>query len=265
MSTISPLAFVHPEAKIGENVTIHAFAYIDRDVEIGDGCEIRPHVSILAGARIGKNNKFYEGCIIAATPQDFRWKGEPSHVRIGDGNTIREHVIINRSIHKDGYTEIGNNSFIMAQSHISHDTRIGNYVVIGNSAKVAGSCIVGDYTILSSAALVHEKCEVGSWVLVKGGCRVNSNVPPYVIMAHNPISYYGVNAYVLRKADFPEAVIDDIAKCYRHIYQSNTSTFNALRRVEADVEPGKERDAILDFIKSHDSKIAAVRFDDDEI
>ena len=265
MSEISPLAFIHPDAKIGENVTINAFAFIDRNVVIGDGCHISPHVSILSGARIGKNNRFYDGCIVSASPQDFRWKGDDSFVVIGDNNVIREHVIINRSIHKDGVTRIGNNSFVMAQSHIGHDTVIGDYVVIGNSVKIAGSCTIGDYSILSSAALVHEKCEVGKWVLVKGGCRVNSNVPPYVVMAHNPISYFGVNAYVLRKGKFPESVIDDIAKCYRHIYQSNTSTFNAMRRVEADVEPGPERNAILEFVKQHNFKIAAVsHFDDYE-
>lgn len=258
MSNISPLAFVHPEAKIGQNVTIHPFAYIDKNVEIGDNCEIHPHVSIHSGARIGKNNKFYDGCIISATPQDFRWKGEDSSVIIGNNNTIREYVIINRSIHKGKSTSIGNDIFIMAQSHIAHDTEIGNYVVIGNSVKVAGYCKIGDYTILSSSALVHERCEIGEWVLIKGGCRVNNHVPPYVIMAHNPISYFGVNAYVLRKGKFSESIIDDIAKCYRHIYQSNTSPFNAMIRVKQDVSAGTERDSIIKFIEGHDLKIAAL-------
>lgn len=261
MSTISPLAYVHPEAKIGENVTIKAFAYIDRDVEIGDGCHISPHVSILSGARIGKNNHFYDGCIIAATPQDFRWKGEDNYVIIGDNNTIREHVIINRSIYKGEATHIGNDSFIMAQSHIGHDSLIGNSVVIGNSVKVAGQCKIGDCSILSSCALVHEKCEIGEWVLVKGGCRVNNNVPPYVIMAHNPIAYFGVNAFILRKGNFTEEIVDDIAKCYRHIYQSNTSAFNAMVRVKADVAPSPERDAIIKFVEGHNFKIAALALD----
>ena len=140
MVQISPLAFIHPEAKIGNNVIINAFAYIDQDVEIGDDCIIGPHVSILKGARIGKGNVFYDGCIISATPQDFRWKGCDSKVVIGDNNRIREHVIINRSIYPGGETSIGNDSFIMAQSHISHDTKIGNWVVIGNAVKVAGNC-----------------------------------------------------------------------------------------------------------------------------
>lgn len=261
MSNISPLAFVHPDAKIGDNVTISAFAYIDANVEIGDGCHIRSHVSILSGARIGKNNTFYEGCIISATPQDFRWKGDDSYVVIGNNNSIREQVIINRSIHKGGSTVIGNDSFIMAQSHIAHDTEIGNCVVIGNSVKVAGACKINNNAILSSCALVHEKCEIGEWVLVKGGTRVNNNVPPYVIMAHNPISYFGVNAYILRKGNFSEELIDEIAKCYRHIYQSNTSAFNAMVRVKADVAPSPERDAIINFVEGHNFKIAALTLD----
>lgn len=258
MSNISPLAFVHPEAKLGANVTIDAFAYIDKDVEIGDGCHIMPHASIIGGTKIGKNNKIFHGAIIGADPQDFRWKGEKTFCIIGDNNRIHEQVIINRSIRKEEATRIGNNSFIMAQSHIGHDTVIGDHCVIGNAVKIAGDCKVGNYSILSSMALLHEKCEIGEWVLIKGGCRVNSNVPPFVIMAHNPISYYGVNAFVLRKGNKSEDTIDEIAKCYRHIYQCSTSIFNALKRIEADVEPCPEREMVIDFVRSHDLKIAAL-------
>lgn len=265
MSIISNLAFVHPDAKLGPNVVIDAFAFIDKNVEIGEGCHIHPHASILSGAIIGKNNEIFENAIIAATPQDFRWKGANSYVIIGDNNKIREQVIINRSIHKDGKTKIGNDSFILAQTHIGHDSKIGNHCVLGNAVKIAGDVVVGDYTILSSNALVHEKCHVGDWVLIKGGCRVNGNVPPYAVMAHNPISYFGVNAYVLRKAKKSDELIEDIAKCYRHVYQTGTSVFNALRRIKEDVEPSKERDCIIMFIESHDRKLAALPLHDDDI
>lgn len=265
MSIISNLAYVHPEAKLGANVIVDAFAFIDKNVEIGDGCHIHPHASILPGAIIGKNNEIFENAIIAATPQDFRWKGENSYVVIGDNNKIREQVIINRSIHKEGKTEIGSNSFILAQTHIGHDSKIGNHCVLGNAVNIAGDVKIGDYTILSSNALVHEKCHVGDWVLIKGGCRVNGNVPPYAVMAHNPISYFGVNAYVLRKAKKSEGLIEDIAKCYRHVYQTGTSVFNALRRIKDDVEPSKERDAIVLFIESHDRKLAALPLMDEDL
>ncbi|MCH5237207.1 MAG: acyl-ACP--UDP-N-acetylglucosamine O-acyltransferase [Muribaculaceae bacterium] len=264
MAKISNLAFVHPEARLAEDVIVDAFAYIDRNVEIGEGCHIHPHASILSGARIGKNNEIFENAIISATPQDFRWKGEDSFVVIGENNKIREQVIINRSIEPDGKTSIGNNSFIMAQSHIGHDSSIGNYCVIGNAVKIAGNVKIGNYSILSSNALVHEKCEVGDWVLIKGGCRVNGHVPPYAVMAHNPISYFGVNAYVLKKAKKDERIIDDIAKCYRHVYQTGTSVFNALRRIKEDVDQSKERDDVIMFIEGHNLSLAALPLNDRE-
>lgn len=258
MAKINNLAFVHPEARLADSVVVDAFAYIDKNVVIDEGCHVHPHASILPGARIGKNNEIFEGAIVSASPQDFRWKGDDSFVEIGDNNQIREQVIINRSIHKDGSTKIGNNSFIMAQTHVGHDSTIGNYCVLGNSVKIAGDVKIGDYTILSSHALVHERCEVGSWVLVKGGCRVNGNVPPFVVMAHNPISYFGVNAFVLKKGNKSDEIIDDIAKCYRHVYQNSASVFNALRRIHEDIAPSPERDAIIEFIESHGMKLAAL-------
>ena len=258
MSILSNLAYIHPEAKIGNNVIVDAFAFIDKNVEIGDGTHIHPHASILSGSRIGQNNEIFEGAIISASPQDFRWKGEDSLVVIGDNNKIREQVIINRSIEKGGKTEIGSNSFIMAQSHIGHDSVIGNYCVLGNAVKIAGDVKIGNYSILSSNALVHEKCHIGEFALIKGGCRVNGHVPPFAVMAHNPISYFGVNSYVLSKAKKSDHIIDDIAKCYRHLYQTGTSIFNALRRIQDDVDPSPERDAIIVFINNHDQKLAAV-------
>lgn len=258
MTYISDLAFVHPEAKIADDVMIGAFCYIDRNVEIGKGTRVHSHVSILSGARIGKNNAIFEGSIISATPQDFRWKGEESFVVIGDNNVIREQVIINRSIHQNGKTVIGDHSFIMAQSHIGHDSIIGNYCVLGNSVKIAGDVKIGNYTILSSGVIAHEKCHISDWVLIKGGCRVNGHVPPFVIMAHNPISYFGVNAFILRKGKKAEDIIEDIAKCYRHVYLNRTSLFNALRRIKEDVEPSSERDLIISFIEDHKLKLAAI-------
>ena len=258
MSILSNLAYIHPDAKIGNDVIVDAFAFIDKNVEIGDGTHIHPHASILSGARIGKNNEIFENAIIAATPQDFRWKGEESFVVIGDNNKIREQVIINRSIDKDGKTIIGDNSFILAQTHIGHDSKIGNYCVLGNAVKVAGNVEIGNYSILSSNALVHEKCHLGDWTLIKGGCRVNGHVPPFAVMAHNPISYFGVNAYILKKAKKPDQIIEDIAKCYRHLYQSGTSVFNALRRINDDVEVSPERDSIILFITDHKNNLAAI-------
>lgn len=258
MAKISNLAYVDPEASLADNVIVDAFAYIEKNVVIGEGTHIHPHASILSGSRIGKNNEIFENAIIAATPQDFRWDGKDSLVTIGDNNKIREQVIINRSIHEGKATVVGNNTFIMAQSHVGHDSEIGNNSVLGNAVRIAGYVKIGNYCILSSNALVHENCHLGDWVLIKGGCRVNGNIPPFTIMAHNPIEYYGVNAFVLKKCGRSDNIIEDIAKCYRHLYQTDTSVFNALVRIRDDVEKSEERDMIIDFVESHDSKLAAL-------
>ncbi|MDE5805550.1 MAG: acyl-ACP--UDP-N-acetylglucosamine O-acyltransferase [Paramuribaculum sp.] len=258
MANISPLAYVDPTARIADNVTIHPFAYIDGDVEIGEGCEIMPYTSILSGTRMGKNNKVYQNSVIGADPQDFRWKGEKTYCFIGDNNVIREHVIINRGIRPDGGTRIGNDCFIMAETHIGHATLISGKDVIGNGVKIAGDAVVGECAIFSSGVILHEGSSIGNWTLIKGGCRISGNVPPFVIMAHNPASYFGVNAVILRKHGFTDAQIDDIAKAYRHVYQSGTSVFNALQRIEADLDPGEVRDTIVNFIKGVNLRLVAI-------
>lgn len=257
-ANISPLAHVDPSAKIADNVIIHPFAFIDADVEIGEGTEIMSYTSIIRGTRIGRYNKIYQGSIIGADPQDFRWKGEKTYCYIGDHNVIREHVIINRGINPEGGTRIGSESAIMAKSHIGHDSVVSDHCVLGNGVIVAGDAKVGSSSILSSGVILHERATLGSWTLIKGGCRITGNVPPFIIMAHNPASYFGVNAVVLRKGGYTDEEIDDIAKAYRHIYQTGTSVFNALRRIEADLQPSRVREAIIDFIRGCNLKIVAI-------
>ncbi len=248
---ISPLAYVDPEAKLGNNVTVHPFAYIDKDVVIGDNCEIMPYASIIRGTRMGNSNKVYQGAIIGADPQDFRWKGQPTFCYIGNNNVIREQVIINRGIASEGGTRIDDDSFIMAESHIGHDTHVKGKCVLGNGVKVAGNVTIEQGVILSSNAVVHEGVHVGSLALVKGGCRISCDVPPFVIIAHNPATYYGVNAVILAKhAGYTEEQVDDIAKAYRHIYQSSSSLFNALVRIETDIDQSVVRDEILTFVRN---------------
>ncbi|MBD5235800.1 MAG: acyl-ACP--UDP-N-acetylglucosamine O-acyltransferase [Barnesiella sp.] len=255
---ISPLAHVDATAKIGKNVTIHPFAFIDKNVEIGDDCEIMPYASVINGTKMGCRNKVYQGAVVGADPQDFRWKGEEARCTIGNDNVIREHVIINRGFETKEGTVIGDFVFIMANSHVGHDCKLAGQSVLGNGVTMAGNVEIGANVILSSNSIFHEDSKVGDWTLVKGGCRVSGNVPPFIIVAHNPVEYFGVNAYVMRKHGYTDDQVDDIAKAYRHVYQSGTSVFNALKRIEADVEPSAHRDAITDFIRKVDLKIVAV-------
>lgn len=256
---ISPLAHVDPAARLGANVTVMPFAYIEADVEIGDNTVIYPYVSIMSGTRIGSDCKIFQQAIIGADPQDFRWKGQKTYCHIGNHVTLRESVLINRSIYEGKATTVGDYTFIMAKSHLGHDACVEEKCVLGNGAIVAGNTHVGRCTIMSSGSMLHEGCSIGEWVLIKGGCRIGSNVPPFVIMAHNPASYFGVNAFIMHRKDhFSSEEIDDAAKAYRHIYQSGTSVFNALKRIEVDVQPGRVRDSIVNFIEGVNLKIAAV-------
>lgn len=258
---ISPLAYVDPTAKIGRDVTIHPFAYIDRDVVIGDNCEIMPYASVIHGTTLGKNVKVYQGAIVGADPQDFRWKGDDTYCTIGDDTVIREHAIINRGITPEGGTKVENGCFIFANSHVGHDSQVGHHCVIGNNANLAGCVILDPGVILSSAVVVHEGSRIGRLALIKGGTRISTNVPPFVIMAHNPVSYYGVNSFILQKhAGFTDEQIEDIAKAYRHLYQTQTTVFNALKRIEADVDPSEVRDDILNFVRESKLVIAGHRF-----
>ncbi len=258
---ISPLAHVDSTARVGKDVTIHPFAFIDADTEIGDGAVIMPYASVMRGTRVGARTKIYNGAIVGADPQDFRWKGQPSYCIIGDDCEIREHVIINRGFANSEGTRIGDGTFIMATAHIGHDCHIQSKCVIGNGVTMAGNIEVGICSILSSNSVVHEGSKIGDWVLIKGGCRISGNVPPYVIIAHNPAVYFGINAHVMRKGNFTDDQIDDVAKAYRHVYQCGTSVFNALRRIEADIDDSPIRQNIIDFIQGNNLRIVAVPVD----
>lgn len=256
-------AYIDLKAQLDESVIVHPFAYIGADVKIGPNCEIFPFASIMPGTEIGSDCKVYQGAVVGADPQDFRWKGGPSHCYIGNNVVIRENVIINRGIAAEGGTRIGDKVFVMAECHIGHDTHIVGGCVLGNGVTIAGDVEIDFGCILSSNAIVHEGVHMGKYSMLKGGCRVSSNVPPYVIIAHNPASYYGVNAIIMRKTGkFTEQNIDDAAKAYRHIYQCSTSLFNALRRIEADIADTDIRREILGFIKTNNLKLVGTRFDD---
>lgn len=254
---ISPLAYVDQSAKIGKNVTIHPFAYIDKNVEIGDDCEIMPHASLMSGTRMGCRNKVYNGAVIAAEPQDFGYKGEDTLLLIGDDNIIRENVVINRSSKPDGATRIGNGNFIHEGVHISHDTRIGNHSVFGYGCKISGNCEMEDYVIFGGNVLVSQGCRVGTWSMVQTGCRFRKDIPPYIVGAKEPTTYYGVNSFVMQHEGFPEKVLKHISHAYRLVFQGNTSLTDALLMIRDQVPMSDEIQHIIDFIS--ETKLGIIR------
>jgi UDP-N-acetylglucosamine acyltransferase len=245
---ISPLAFVSPEAKIGENVTIHPFAYIDKDVVIGDGCEIMPYASIMKGARLGKNNRVFQNAVISAEPQDFHYKGEDSLTIVGDNNVIRENVVINRGSNAQESTTIGNGNFIHEGVHISHNTKIGNGCVLGYGCKVSGNCVFFDCAVLGGGILISQGCRIGTWAFIQTGSKIRKDVPPYIIVTAEPAKYAGVNTYIGTHKKCPQNVLKHIGHAYRIIYQGNCSVFDALLMIKDQVPMSKEIEDIIDFV-----------------
>lgn len=247
---ISPLAYIHPEAKIGENVEIGPFVYIDKNVVIGDNNTIMPNANILYGARIGNNNRIFPGAVIGAIPQDLKFKGEETTAEIGDNNTIRENVTINRGTAAKGKTVVGNNNLLMEGVHVAHDAIIGNGCIIGNSTKFAGETIIDDYSIISANVLMHQFCRVGGYGMLQGGSRFSKDIPPFIIAGREPIAYCGINIVGLRRRGFPNELIENIHNAYRIIYNSGKNTAEALEQVKQEVPMSPEIEYIISFIEN---------------
>ena len=246
---ISPLAYIDPEAKIGQNCEIGAFAYIDKNVVIGDNCVIMPHASVLYGTRMGNNNRIFHGAVIGGVPQDLKFRGEDTTCEIGDNNMIRENVTINRGTASRGKTVVGSNNLFMENSHIGHDCIIGSGCIIGNSSKMAGEVIIDDNAILSACVLVHQFCHIGGYVMVQGGSRFSMDVPPYIIVGREPARYCGLNIVGLRRRGFSNETITNIRSAYRLIYESDNNVSTGLAKIKETITRTPEIEYIVNFIE----------------
>ena len=245
-----PLAYIHPNAKIANNVVIEPFASIDNNVEIEEGTWIGSNVTIMEGARIGKNCNVFPGSVIAAIPQDLKFKGEETTAEIGNNTTIRECVTINRGTSDRLKTSIGDNCLIMAYSHIAHDCYIGNHCVFSNNSTLAGHITTGNHVILAGFVAVHQFCTIGDYSFVAGGSLVRKDVPPYVKAAREPLSYVGINSVGLRRRGFTSEKITEIQNIYRILYQKKYNNTQAADIIEAEMVASPERDEILQFVKN---------------
>lgn len=255
---ISPLAYVDPEAQLGKNVEVGPFACIEKGVVIGDNCVIKSHASILEGTTMGSGNIVYQNTVIGATPQDFHFvEGHKTKVIIGNDNRIRENVVIAGSTYEGQATTIGNGNFLMERCHICHDVKIFNNCVICIGTCVAGESEIHDCSIQSNGVVIQQHVRVGRYSLIQSGCRVQKDVPPYVILGGNPASYHGVNTMVLKHQNVSERILRHIANTYRIIYTGNFSLQDAIIKIPEQIPMSSEIDNILDFIK--DAKNGIVR------
>lgn len=248
--SIHKLANVHPNAKIGENVEIEAFATVYEDVIIGEGSWVGPNAVLMNGARIGKNCRVFPGAVIAGIPQDLKFKGEYSTAEIGDNTTIRECVTVNRGTFARGKTTVGNECLVMAYAHVAHDCEVGNHVILVNNVGLAGEVVIDDWAILGGMTAVHQFVHIGCHVMIGGGSKVTKDVPPYSKAGRDPLSYVGINSVGMRRRNFNDAKIAEIQDIYRALYQNGWNTTHALEYIEANLPASPERDEIVNFVRA---------------
>lgn len=243
------LNYVHPEAKIGKDVTIEPFATIGKGVKIGDGTWVGPNAVIMEGATIGKNCKIFPGAVISAIPQDLKFKGEASTVEIGDNVIIREFVTINRGTLDKHTTSVGDNSLLMAYVHIAHDCVLGKNCILANNVALAGHVEIEDFVVLEGLVAVQQFVKLGAHAFVGGASLIRKNVPPYVKAAREPLSYAGINSIGLRRRGFSNETILNIEDIYRIIYVRSNNISQALNAVELEVPASDEKQNIIKFIR----------------
>jgi len=245
-----PLAYIHPEAKIAQNVVVEPFTTIDKDVEVGEGTWIGPNVTIMAGARIGKNCRIFPGAVIAAMPQDLKFAGEKTTVHIGDNTVIRECVTVNRGTVDRLKTVVGANCLLMAYVHVAHDCIVGDNCVLANSVQLAGHVEIGAHAIIGGTSAVHQFVKIGPHAMVSGGSLVRKDVPPFVKAGREPLTYAGINSIGLRRRGFSDQKISEIQQLYRLLFLGGMNNNDALDKIELELAPSPERDEVVNFVRN---------------
>lgn len=248
------MAFVHPDAQLGDNNVIGPFCYIDADVVIGDNNKLISNVTLHEGCRMGSNNEIFPGASISTKPQDLKFRGEKTTCVVGDNNSIRENVTISRGTASKNTTIVGNGNLLMESMHVAHDCVIGNGCIIGNATKFAGEVVVDDCAIISAACLFHQFTHVGSYVMVQGGSRTPKDIPPYIIAGRDPIRYEGINLVGLRRRGFSREQIDQIHEAYRLLYSSGLMK-DGIEAIKSTLPLTPEIQYILDFVESSERGI----------
>lgn len=246
---IDPRAVIHPEARIGEGVSIGPFSVIGADVEIGAGCWIGPHVVINGPTRIGRENRIFQFASIGEAPQDLKYAGEPTRLEIGDRNTIREYCTMHRGTAQgEGITVVGSDNLFMATTHVAHDCHIGSHVIMANAASLAGHVVVEDWAILSGFSVVHQFCRIGAHSFAGGATKITQDVPPFVMVDGARARAIGINKNGLKRRNFSEDTIRDLHRVFKLLIRNRPTKENMDEAEEIAATCPSVRQ-FLDFIR----------------
>jgi len=248
---IDPRAVIDPGTVLADGVAIGPYTVIGPGVSVGEGTQIGPHVVINGPTRIGRDNRIFQFASVGEAPQDKKYAGEETWLEIGDRNTIREYVTINRGTVQDaGVTRIGDDNWIMAYVHIAHDCQIGSQTIFANNASLAGHVRVGDYAILGGFTLVHQFCTIGPHALTAFGSGISMDVPPYVTVGGTPARAHGLNMEGLRRRGFPEDVRRLLKQAYKTIYRENRTLQDAVVQLRSLASDSAELEVLTRFLET---------------
>lgn len=252
---IHPTAIVHPKAKVDPTTRVGPYAVIDEAVEVGPECIIGPHVYLTGITVIGPKNRFFAGAVIGEAPQDLKYTGEPSCLRIGERNTFRENVTVHRSNKTSTETVIGSNNLLMANCHVAHDCFLGNSIIVANGALLAGHVHVADRVLVSGNCLVHQFVSIGTLAMMQGGAGISKDLPPYTVARGNN-GICGLNSVGLRRAGISSAARLELRQLYRALFREGLNIREAAKEAREKFS-SPEALALLDFIASSKRGICA--------
>ena len=255
MPAIHPTAVVDPTAVIGPSTTIGPYSVIGAGVTLGEGCRVHNHVSIAGPTHIGDGNEFYPFCSIGQRSQDLKYKEEPTYLEIGNHNTFREFVTVNRGTAPGSVTRIGSHGTFLAYAHVAHDCTVGSHVIFSNNGTLAGHVTVGDHAVVGGLSGVHQFCRIGDHAIIGGCTKIVQDVPPFLIADGNPAEVRGVNMIGLERRGFTSESIRELREAYKIIYRSNKNTAQALEQLREQFPKSDTVGALVTFITSSDRGI----------
>ncbi len=251
MAAIAETAIVSADALLADDVVVGPYAVIGPHVTIGAGSVIGPHMRIEGPTTIGERNRFIGQSSIGTDPQDLKFKGEPTQLRIGNDNTFREFVTINRgTVGGGGITTIGNSNFFMAYAHVAHDCHVGSSTIFANNATLAGHVEVGDFSNVGAFSAVHQFCRVGNHAFIGGGSICTQDVLPFVkTVGNRPAKSYGINTIGLQRKGFPKETIEALQRAYRILTRSKMLLADALMKIDEELGEVVEVKYFVEFVK----------------
>lgn len=245
---IHPTAIIHPEALLGNDISVGPYSIIDQNVTIGDGCRIGPGVHLTGHTTIGRENRFHTGCVIGDEPQDLSYRGAPTRLEIGDRNTFREQVTIHRSNKEEESTEIGSENLFMVNSHVGHNAQVGNQNILANGTLIAGHAIIEDRVVFGGNTAVHQFVRVGKLALLQGLCALSQDLPPFMI-ACNVNELAGMNVIGMKRAEISTDQRSELKRLYHLLFRKGLSLQTAIKQAR-EQSRGECCQIVLDFIQS---------------